>query len=331
MENNRNDEDIKLNEDMLSDEIIDEHEENYYNKIADNGGKKPNNKNKKKKIIAGVIVALVAIGLISGFLLYMNNTKKDERADLVAEIHKNTLTKDNAQYLQNQKYVNQDQLNELNLIDEKANDDKETLDHIKDLRKNQAAILDPINKKLGDNDSIFTKSLNYNLGLLAGLGSVINDVINVDAIKKVVNKKFDLQKLVNENTPVIKDKAEALSMITKVAFDKKALLKGNFSSIAGTYVNSEGKEIIVNKQGYMSNNNGCKGSKAKLYKLGYYTWGIGCSGGSGGAGFFFPVGIPVTLELDGGKTKIISSDTTKNRISFGHQVSGDPKNYYVRK
>lgn len=328
MNNNDNMEDIENNEDM---EYYDEMEdmENEDNMTSNN--KSPKN-NKNKKIITGVIVALVAIGLIGGLIWYMNNSKQDdERAKLVSQIHKNNLTKDNADYLQKKKYVNQDQMNQLNSIDQKAGDSNETLDQIKNLLKDQLGILNPINKKLGDNDSSFTKSLNYFLGLIPGLGSAINNVINVNDIKNIVSQKFDLQKIVNENTPIIKKKDEALAMISKVAYDKKALLKGNFTSIAGTYVNSDGKQIVVNKNGTNNtNNNSCTSSKPKLDgKLGFYSWSINCSGKKM-VGYFFPIGVPVTL-IDGTKSTVVQTDLTKNRVSFGQKLSTNVKDYYNRK
>lgn len=321
MENNENmqeNEDMQYNEDM----------ENEANMRST--GKKPGNYN-KKKIITGLIVALVAIGIIGGVLWYMNNAKNDERSKLVSEIHKNNLTKENADYLQNKKYVNQDQLNQLKSIDEKANDSNETLDQIKNLAKDQLNILNPVNKKLGDSDSSISKAINYFLGLIPGLGSAVSNIINVNDIQNIVSQKFDIAKIVNENTPIIKKKDEALAMISKVAFDKNALLKGDFSSIAGTYVNSEGKEIVVGKDGVVKPNDGaCKSSKPKLNKDGFYTWSIGCSGGGIG-GSFFPIGVPVTLTLDGGKTQVVQTDVTKNRVEFGHQLSGNAKDYYARK
>lgn len=322
MENNENmqeNEDMQYNEDMEREESM------------RSTGKNQGNNN-KKKIITGVIIALVAIGLIGGFLWFQNNQNKEITA-LKDEIAKNTLTKENADYLQNRKYIDQTQLDKLTDIDQKAKDVKEKLEDLKNLKKDQLSILDPINKKLETKAGSLTQSLNYYLGLLPGLSSVINNAINANEIRNVANEKFDLQKIVNENVPFIKKKAGALSTISKVAYDKKALLKGDFSTIAGTYINSAGKEAIVYSNGSNNiiGNNECKGAKPKLTAEGYYAWGIGCPAGSGGGAAFFPIGVEVKIKKDDGTFLTVPTDITKSRVVFGQQVPGDAKYYYSRK
>lgn len=292
-------------------------------------------KSTRGKIIGFVIIIVAIIVLIGGYLLYRNYTiQNEERSNLISEIQKNHLTDENAGYLQDQNFLSISQWNALREINQNASDNNLKLSNIKDLRKKQKDILDPINQKLNGKDNDVTKSLDYNLKLLSESGvKVTDDILNVTEVKNKATEKIDLEKTVNENTELVRKKIDSLNALKKVAFNKKALLNGDFSSIAGTYVNMNGKEGVVQKNGNIEFSNEktkCKGLKATFdKKLGFYRWPISCSGG-GAVGFFFPIGVKVVIMADG-RTINVGTDTNKNRISFGQQLGNGSQYYYVRK
>lgn len=280
---------------------------------------------------AFLIAAIVIIALIAGFLLYRNYAlQNEERSSLVAEIQKNHLTEENADYLQKEHFLDINKWISLKDIANKATDDKIDLAGIKKLRKDQLDILNPINKKLSKKDTDLTNAINDNLRKLDSLGIKIKDsMINLDEVRSVTGQIVSLQRTVNENLPLIYKKIEQLSNLKKVAFDKKAFLKGDFSSIAGTYINVGGSEVYLNKQGSNSNDKSCKGSKPKLNKdTGVYTWTINCKKGSLLA-YFFPIGVPAKVKVNG-KMTTIPSNTDKNRVAFGNKVN-NTGNIYQRK
>lgn len=288
-------------------------------------------KSTRSKVIAFVVVILI-IGLaIGGYLLYRNLTmQKEERASLISEIHKNHPTEENADYLQRLRFLDIERWDDLKDIDQKADNEKIKLDDVKKLRKQQEGILDPITDKLSDKDADLTKSIKEKLTLLDNSGIKVTDaIINLKQIKSTGIENFDLEKTVNENVPQIKRKADALAQIQKVAYDKKALLAGDFSSIVGTYINIAGKELMINKQG--GNDDSCqKGAKAKFNDTTkVYTWQVTCKQGRLN-GVFIPIGVKTQVMI-GGHLVTIPSNTNKNRVILAPQIQNSTNYVYQRK
>ena len=112
-----------------------------------------------------------------------------------------------------------------------------------------------------------------------------------------------------------------------------AIQNGDFSSISGTWRNSDGAELVFDEHGLVSDNSQVSIEYSKEIDHYLKASSVSKDGGAGAAIAFLPAGIPITMSVtsssDNGYTD--SSDITQDRLWFGHQlINGSTEGFFYK-
>ena len=112
-----------------------------------------------------------------------------------------------------------------------------------------------------------------------------------------------------------------------------AIQNGDFSSISGTWRNSDGAELVFDEHGLVSDNSQVSIEYSKEIDHYLKASSVSKDGGAGAAIAFLPAGIPITMSVtsstDNGYTD--SSDITQDRLWSGHQlINGSTEGFFYK-
>lgn len=293
-------------------------------------------KTKKRNII--IIIIVVIILIIGGFStkIYLDNIEKS-RVALLNTLKDNELNNEEIKFLKDKKFISEEQLKQLNDIVEKLKNEKIEKSLLEEIKTNQETIYASANKGMVENANKVDAEYKKKIEKLKEQTNEEKEVKN--KIKTTIDQKAEEgneKDIVIANIKTIKEKdtipkqvdklisiIDARKEIEKYGFDKNAILKGNYSSLAGTWVDKDGNEIIINDNNEIFLCNKFIKLKPASYNGVIYTIfsepvmsSVGCGG--------FMVGVyPVGVKYNFGNT-----DTSKVRLVSGNGiVAGDPLYY----
>ncbi len=126
------------------------------------------------------------------------------------------------------------------------------------------------------------------------------------------------------------NKVKTTEETQEINLNHEELMEGNFSSIAGEYVNLKGESIFINDEGYQSDE--VIGHEV-YYNGSVYFRNISSKlDGYGVQMTVYPVGEEVMgYPLGASQYEIIPSDITKIRITYGHADPMSDDEIYTKK